>query len=211
MPEPLAAQTTAMPTSAPTPTAGHTHSFTQLLVRWRDGDAAAFDSAIEICLHELRRIASARLRHEGDATFSVHDLLNEAVIRLMEGERNFANRNHFLATVSLHMRAILVDHARSRQAAKRGGGSVHVTLTSTSASHQLAEGSMAFELVALDEALSALELHDSQTSLVLHHTYFTGLDRQDVAAQLGISVATVDRSLRFGRVWLSERLERDIG
>ena len=188
-----AAQTPPQPTQS---------SLTLLLSRWRQGDGRALEQVMVRAFAELQRMASSRVRQNTDLTLSPSDLLNEAVIRLLEGETDFQNRAHFFATVSLHMRTVLVDHARARHAGKRGGGAIHVTLSHASQD----EDSMALELIALDEALSELDATDPRAAQVLHLTYFAGLNREGIAGVLGVSIPTVDRELRFARAWLAERI-----
>jgi RNA polymerase sigma factor (TIGR02999 family) len=96
---------------------------------------------------------------------------------------------------------VLIDHARARDADKRGGGAVHVTLTADAAS-----ASAAPELLALDAALRRLEEEDARTGKIIELTYFGGLNRDEIAHVLAVSVPTVDRSLRFGRAWLKREL-----
>ena len=151
-------------------------------------------------------MAKSRMYGNEDLTLSPADLLNEAVIRVMESQPDYKNRAHFFATMSLHMRTVLVDHARARSADKRGAGAVHVTLSHATN----AEESMATELIALDQALTALEKIDARGSQVLHLTYFAGLSREEIAEVVGISVPTVDRELRFTRAWLAETLGHDL-
>lgn len=189
-------------------------SLTVLLGKWRDGDGRALNSVISQTFVELQRMAVSRLRHASDLTISPADLINEAVIKLMEAAEvksaGFSNRAHFFATVSLHMRTVLVDYARARRADKRGGGAVHVTLSHAVGPHA-SEDSAALELIALDEALTELTEIDARGAEVLHLTYFAGLDREAIAKVMGVSLATVDREMRFVRAWLSERLGHDIG
>lgn len=181
-------------------------SLTVLLGLWRDGDGRALEGVISQTFVELQRMAASRLRQNADLTIAPADLINEAVIKLLEAEPNFNNRAHFFATVSLHMRTVLVDHARARRADKRGNGAVHVTL-----SHAIqTEESIALELIALDEALTELEMIDARGAEILHLTYFAGLDRIAIAKVMGVSLATVDREMRFVRAWLSDRLGHDI-
>jgi RNA polymerase sigma factor (TIGR02999 family) len=105
------------------------------------------------------------------------------------------------------MRSVLVDHARQRLADKRGGGLDRVTYTVSLAG----EESMAADLLTLDRLLQRLQAEDPRAAEVLNLTYFAGLQREDIAQVLGVSVPTVDRELRFARAWLSEQLGRDIG
>jgi RNA polymerase sigma factor (TIGR02999 family) len=200
-------------------------SLTQILNRWRDGDASAFDRVQKEVMHDLTKMAESRMRGEDNATITPADLLNEALLVIMEqgfhsadretasalttpvDEVMWKNRAHFFATISLHMRTILVDRARARRADKRGGGAVHVTL-----SHALnAEESVIADLIALDEALTQFALIDARGAEILHLTYFAGLTREEIATLIDLSVPTVDRELRFARAWLSDRLGSEIG
>jgi len=200
-------------------------SLTVLLNRWQHGDQEAFVRILEAVMRDLEKMAEARMRGEDRPTIQPNDLLNEALIRMMEstaapgagGERvdenapahatqGFASRAHFFATMSLHMRSILVDRARARNAEKRGGGAVHVTLSNALD----AEESMIADLIAVDEALSGLERQDPRGAQILHLTYFAGLTRDEIAEVMHISVPTVDRELRFARAWLTTQLGHDI-
>lgn len=187
-------------------TAAETTSLTGLLGQWRAGDGKAFEQVIETTLAELHRMAVSRMRQGRDLTLSPTELLHESVARLLEGDVNFRNRAHFFGVVSLHMRSILVDHARARVADKRGGGAVHVTLTEA----QAGEESMALELLALDEALAELEAEDARAAQILHLTYFAGLARDAIAEVIGVSIPTIDRELRFARSWLAQRLDHPL-
>ena len=191
----------------PTSSAALTQSsLTQLLDQWQQGDGLAFEKVMQETFRDLQRMAKGRMYGNEDLTLSPADLLNEAVIRVMESQPDYKNRAHFFATMSLHMRTVLVDHARARSADKRGAGAVHVTLSHATN----AEESMATELIALDQALTALEKIDARGSQVLHLTYFAGLSREEIAEVVGISVPTVDRELRFTRAWLAETLGHDL-
>ena len=203
-------------------------SLTVLLNRWQGGDEAAFAKVLDEVFRDLEEMAEARMRGEDSPTIQPNDLLNEALIRMMEtaqanavasqrdGDQNqarpaltresFTSRAHFYATMSLHMRAILVDRARARNAAKRGGGAVHVTLSNALDG----EESMVVELLTLDEVLKGLEAEDARGAQILHLTYFADLTREEIAEVMGISVPTVDRELRFARAWLSTQLGHDI-
>jgi RNA polymerase sigma factor (TIGR02999 family) len=180
--------------------------YTLWLHQWRNGDLQAFERVLRAAMQALESAARQRLREHGDITLNAAELLDEAVIRLMDSEVRFGSRAHFLATASLHMRAVLVDHARARRAQKRGAGMEAVTLNTTRLNAVGSEDDSAFDLVALDEALTALEVQYPRTSQVLHLSCFTGLERAEIAQLLGVSLATVDRELRFGRAWLGEYL-----
>jgi RNA polymerase sigma factor (TIGR02999 family) len=178
-------------------------SLTGLLHAWQQGDGRAFSRLFEQVYAQLKSIAANRLRGGAPGvTLTPTELLHEAVLRAAEVPKDFKNRAHFFATMSLMIRATLVDHARARAAQKRGGDAVRVTLTQGDAG----EESMVADILALDQALIRLEALDPRTSEVLHLTYFAGLDRQQIVDVLQLSLATVDRELRFARAWLSKEL-----
>ena len=176
---------------------------TDLLHSWQEGGRESFGRAFEMAYEELKRIARQRLRQSGeDLTLSPTALLHEAYLRVAESDVVFRNRAHFFAGMSLYIRSALVDHARARQAEKRGGGDVRVSLSEVLA----AEESMVAEVLALDQALDALATLDPRCAEVLHLSYFAGLDREGIAEVLGVSLATVDRDFRFAKAWLREEL-----
>ena len=181
-------------------------SLTLLLHAWKQGDQAAFSRIVGAVHGELMRMAASRLRGPEAVTLSRGDLLNEAMLRVMESPPSWTDRAHFFATISLTMRSVLVDHARARLSQKRGGDQQRVTWTLSA----IGEESMAADLLTLDALLRRLAEDDPRAAEILQLTYFAGLQRQDIAAVLDISVPTVDRELRFARAWLSEQLERDL-
>jgi RNA polymerase sigma factor (TIGR02999 family) len=181
-------------------------SLTELLADWRAGDGQALDAALQRALSELQSMAAGRMHRNADLTLTPAELLNEAVIHVLQSSKHFNNRAHFFATMSLHMRTVLVDYARARHAGKRGSGAVRVTLTHSG----LGEESFTLELIALDEALKMLAKAEPRAAEVIHLTSFAGLEREAIAEVLGISVPTVDRDLRFARAWLAEHLGHDI-
>ncbi len=174
-----------------------------LLQSWQNGDGAAFSQLFDQVYDQLKKIAAQRLREVGNnSTLSPTELLHEAVIRVADAPTDWKNRAHFFATMSLYIRATLVDHARAQASQKRGGEHMHVTLTGS----VHGEESQIADLLALDQALTSLEKVDERGSQVLHLTYFAGLSRDDIAAVLDISIPTVDRELRFARAWLHTTL-----
>ena len=176
-------------------------ALTVLLQAWQHGDGKAFAKVFETVYLQLKQIAGQRLREGSGDTLSHTELLHEAMLRVVDALMDWKNRAHFFATMSLHIRATLVDHARARQAAKRGG-ELRVTLGSS----ELGEDSAMVDLLMLDQSLKALEALDPRGCEVLHLTYFAGLDRMQIADVLAISLSTVDRELRFARAWLSKAL-----
>lgn len=181
-------------------------SLTRLLHAWKAGDPAAFAHLAEALQGEFRRMAASRLRGFESATLARDDLVNEALLRLMRSPCHWNDRAHFFATVSLHMRSVLREHARARLTDKRGGGRVQLTLTSAA----LGEESMVADLLTLDALLDQLAALDPRCGRVVELTYITGLSAADVAEVVGVSLATVERELRFGRAWLSDALGRSL-
>ena len=178
-------------------------NITGMLQDWRGGDRAALAAAMPGLYDTLRRMAAARLRGENEATLSPTGLAHEALLRLLGGAVDFANRAHFLAVAALHMRAVLVDQARARLAAKRGGGALMVTLD-PNADVGADEG--ALDLLALDQALGRLDQHDPRAAQVMEMACFAGMQREEIASVVGVSVPTIDRDLRFARAWLNRAL-----
>jgi RNA polymerase sigma factor (TIGR02999 family) len=156
---------------------------------------------------ELRRLAHQRLRrdewsHTLDTTALVHDAYLKLVdIRLAR----FQDRAHFLAMASRVMRRLLVDQARARRAAKRGGGAGATALDNAIQLSDEQEES----LVGLNEALERLEAHDPRQGRIIEQRYFGGLTLEETAEALGISLATVKRELRFAHAWLAVALGRN--
>lgn len=177
---------------------------TALLHAWRQGDGQAFSTAIERVYAELKRMAAQRIGGGREATLSPTELVHEVVIGLMPASMDFANRAHFLATMSLAMRAILIDHARARSADKRGGDRVRTSLSRIDAED---EAGAAIDLLALEQALSQLEALDARCGQVMHLTYFGGLAQDEIATLLNVSIPTVKRDLRFARAWLLNALD----
>lgn len=176
---------------------------TQYLRAWQDGDTGAFERTVEALHAELRRMAASRLRGDGGAvTLTPGELLNEAILRVMQSPPAFASRAHFRATMSLLMRSVLIDHVRARRSQKRGGGEVLMTLTEAA----VGEASMDIELLALDQALTQLAALDARASEVLQLTYFGGLTREEVVEALNVSLSSVDRDLKFGRAWIRKSM-----
>ena len=178
-------------------------NITGMLQAWRGGDRAALATAMPSLYDTLRRMAAARLRGENDATLNPTGLVHEALLRLLGGAADFSNRAHFLGVAALHMRAVLVDQARARLAAKRGGGAVMVTLDPNV---DVGADEGALDLLALDQALDQLDQHDPRAAQVMAMTCFAGMQREEIASVIGVSVPTIDRDLRFARAWLNRAL-----
>lgn len=177
---------------------------TKLLAGYRAGDRRCLDQVFSIAYHELHLLAQQRLRHEGpDASLQASSLVNEAYCRLARDEHlRIADRNEFFAIASNVMRRILVDSARARHAAKRGGKAERVVLDSLIA-EQLCSN---VDVVALDEAMDALEEAHPRPARVVEMRYFGGFEIDDIASVLGTSPATVKRDWAFARAWLHREM-----
>jgi RNA polymerase sigma factor (TIGR02999 family) len=177
---------------------------TNLLVEWRRGDEAALERLIPIVYEELRRVARARLRGEGsDHTLQTTALVHEAYLRLVGLDRmTLQNRTHFFAMAARLMREILVDHARRKNAQKRGGGATLVTLEDVAAGAE----SEVVDVLALDQALTDLTALDERLCRVVELRFFAGLSIAEAADALDVSTATVERDWTVAKAWLLQRL-----
>jgi RNA polymerase sigma factor (TIGR02999 family) len=177
---------------------------TNLLVEWRRGDQGALSRLIPIVYGELRRVASARLRHEGpEHTLQTTALVHEAYLRLVGLDRmTLHNRTHFFAMAARLMREILVDHARRKNAGKRGGAATFVDLQDVAAG---SEASI-IDVLALDEALTDLASFDERLGRVVELRFFAGLSIAETADALSVSPATVERDWAYAKAWLLQRL-----
>ncbi len=186
-----------------TPTA---HEVTDLLVKWGRGDQAALDELVPLVHEELRRRAHRYIERERPGhTLQTTALVNEAYLRLVnQAGVRWQDRAHFFAVSARVMRHILVDYARARGYAKRGGGALRVTLDEA-ASESAGQDA---ELLALDEALKGLAEIYPRRSRVVELRYFGGLNNEEVAEVLKVTTKTVERDWRFARAWLYEELQR---
>jgi RNA polymerase sigma factor (TIGR02999 family) len=183
---------------------GDSSQFTGLLLKWRDGDREAADRLASASYRELRRLAAYYMRREGDhGTLQATALVHELYLRLFAGDPVACkSRLHFYALAARQLRRILVNHARDRKAAKRGGGAIHLSLTEINGiSRPRTE-----ELLALDEALSRLEELNSRCAQVVELRFFGGLKEGEAAETLGVSLATIKRDWEFARAWLFSQL-----
>jgi RNA polymerase sigma factor (TIGR02999 family) len=173
---------------------------TQLLVRWREGDREALEALMPLVYDELRRLAHHYLRQErSDHTLQSTALVHEAYLRLAgQNPPQWQNRAHFFGIAAHIMRQILVEYARGRGAAKRGGSACRVTLDESIAVPQ----QMDVDVVELDRALTGLAELDPQQSRIVELRFFAGLTIEDTSEVLGISPATVKRDWVTARAWL---------
>jgi RNA polymerase sigma-70 factor (ECF subfamily) len=183
---------------------GDPRDITGLLVAWNEGDEAALNRLMDLMYPKLRRIAHGYLerRRPGESLESAA-LANEAYLKLVRaGGIRCENRSHFLALCSQVMRRILVDHARRRRVAKRGGNALYLALDEA----LLAARARGIEVLALDEALDALARIDPRKARVVELRYFGGLRIEETAEVLGVSIETLKRDWRLARAWLLAEL-----
>jgi RNA polymerase sigma factor (TIGR02999 family) len=180
------------------------HEVTRLLADWRGGDQEALDRLMALVYDELRRIAGRYMRGERENhTLQTSALVNEAFLRLADHRNiDWQNRAHFFGVAAHAMRHVLVDHARSRDRLKRGGGALKVALDEAV---DVADEEAA-ELVALDDALRSLAAFDERKARVVELRYFGGLTTEEAAEVLGVSPATVERDWSAARAWLMREL-----
>ena len=185
-------------------TSGESRSVTELLVSWRAGDQAAADQLIVKVYDELRLLAARYLREERPGhTLDATALVHEMYLKLFAAEPvQWQSRAHFFAVAARQLRRILVSHARDRQAEKRGGKRLRITVSYLDA---VAEPS-GQDLMDLDEALNRLQQADERAAQVIELRFFAGLTETEIAEALQISVATLKRDWAFGRAWLLRQL-----
>jgi len=179
-------------------------SVTRLLVDWSRGDREALDALTPLVYRELHRLAQGHLRRERPGhTLQPTALIHEAYLRMVDQELpEFNSRAHFFGVATQYMRQILVDHARGRQAKKRGSGQRAVPLEEAAAySDEHPE-----ELLALDAALEALARLDERKARIVELRHFGGLTPPETAELLGISLSTVGRELRSAEAWLKREM-----
>jgi RNA polymerase sigma factor (TIGR02999 family) len=189
---------TTMAESGPVP------PVTDLLVAWAHGDAAALAQLMPLVHDELHRLARREMRGERPGhTLQTTALVNEAYMRLIDVRRvDWQDRAHFFALSARIMRRILVDHARSRNYLKRGGGTRQVSLDEALVVSEACND----DLVALDDALQALAAVDARKSQVVEMRFFGGLTVEETAEALHVSPETVMRDWQFAKVWLLRAL-----
>jgi len=171
------------------------------------GSPPPTNALIEEVYLELRRLAEAYLRHEQAKSVQATELVHEAYLRLLKDKATpWQNRTHFLAIAAISMRRLLVERARARGAAKRGGGQVRVTLDDALAVTS-APGDADVDVIALDRALDALAALDPQQARLVELRFFGGLSVEETAEALGISPATVKRHWTIARAWLLREIK----
>jgi len=182
---------------------------TGLLRAWGRGDESALSKLIPVVYGELRRRARRYMARERPGhTLQTTALIHEAYLRLVGSRKgDWESRAQFYALSVRLMRQILVDHARTRASLKRGGGSPRVSFDEA----QIVPRKPNWDLLRLDEALSALAVHDERKSRVVELRYFGGLSVEETATVLEVSPQTVQRDWRLARAWLLREMSREAG
>lgn len=182
---------------------------TRLLEEAADGSATAVERLFPVVYEELRRLASAFLgRERPDHTLQTTALVHEAYLKLADQRRaGWKTRAQFLGVAAKAMRRILVDHARAKKAAKRGGGQRGLALDETVAVFE----ERAVDLVALDEALERLRALDEQKMRIVELRFFGGLTSEETAEVLGIGLRTVERDWAMAKAWLRGQVGGESG
>jgi RNA polymerase sigma factor (TIGR02999 family) len=180
---------------------------TLLLQGWRNGDRKALDALLPLVYEELRRLAHFQLQKErSDHTLQSAALVHEAYLRLTGlSPPQWENRTHFFAIAAQLMRQILVDYARRRVAAKRGGGACKLSLEEATVLSRQKE----VDVLCLDDTLKALAKIDPRQSRVVELRFFAGLSLEEISQALEISPATVERDWTAARAWLHREISRN--
>jgi RNA polymerase sigma factor (TIGR02999 family) len=172
---------------------------TQLLGRWQEGDPAALEEAIPYLHAELKRLASGFMnREQAGHTLQSTALVSEAYLRMLDMDLKIADRAHFLALAARIMRRILVDHARTKQRAKRGYGAQPLSLDESALLSDTGDP----RLLDLDAALAKLEAFDPRLAKTVELVYFGGLTTQQAADVLGVSRVTLNKDMNLAKAWL---------
>lgn len=186
------------------PTAGE---ITKLLVAWSEGDERALEALTPLVHDELHRLARRYMRGERpDHVLQTTALINEAYLKLIDWKNvRWQNRAHFFGVAAQMMRRILVDHARSRNYAKRGGGARVISLDETA----IVSPERSPEVLELDDALKSLEQCDTRMSRIVELRFFGGLNVEETAEVINVSPRTVMRDWSLARAWLYRELSRN--
>lgn len=178
------------------------HDITRLLDRAGAGDASAWDRLVHLVYPDLKRLARSSLSGRGAQTLNTTALVHECYLRLSQAEGAPRDRGHLMSLAVRIMRQVLIDHARERLAAKRGGGALAVDI----ADAQLADERQFETLVEIDAALQRLARHEPRQAQVFECRYFGGLNDDETALAVGISPRTAHRDWDAARAWLAADL-----
>jgi RNA polymerase sigma factor (TIGR02999 family) len=181
-------------------------SITQLLLDASAGKQDAVDALFPIVYAEMRRLSAAYLRRERPGhTLQSTALVHEAYLRLIDQNVSWQSRAHFMGIAAQTMRRILLDHAKRKIAAKRGGGDIAIEFDESSIGGKVRD----VNLIALDEALLELEKIDPMRSRIVEMRFFGGLSNEESAEVLGVSTATVQRQWAGARAWLFHTMKKE--
>ena len=182
---------------------------TQLLVSWSHGDQAALERLMPLVYGELRRLASAYLRHErSNHTLQSTALVHEAFMRLVnQRDVQWRNRAHFFGIAAQMIRRILVDYARSQHRKKRGSGAVKLALDDAVVAPQ--EPGPDLDLLALNDALDQLSQLDPRQSRIVELRFFAGLSLEETAEVMNLSPSSIKREWNTARAWLFREMTRN--
>lgn len=180
-------------------------SITALVQAFSDGDRGALDRLMPLVYRDLQRLARNQVRRGGPrVTLDTGVLVHEAYMKMLDQKSaRPVDRGHFLAICSRAMRQVVIDHARQRQAAKRGGGERPVTFDEAA----IAVDEQAVQLLEINDALERLEKRDERLARVVECRFFAGLTEDETAAALGVNTRTVQRDWRRARAWLLADLD----
>ena len=180
---------------------------TRLLQEWRSGKQGALDELMPLVYGELHARAASYMRRERPGhTLRTTALVHETFLRLLPTETRWEDRAHFLAVAAVTMRRILTDHARGVQRAKRGSGGARVSLEDIQNEAGMLVQAEPAEMLDLDDALNRLAIQDPRKGRLMEMIYFGGLNCDEAALVLSVSVATVNRDLKLARAWLRQEL-----
>jgi RNA polymerase sigma factor (TIGR02999 family) len=185
----------------------NSQQITHLLNQWSNGDAEVLDDLMPLVYSELRRQASGYLRRErSNHTLQPTALINEAYLKLIDQrDVKWQNRAHFFAIAAQAMRRILVDYARERHRAKRGGAAENLPLDEALT---IVSREKSIDLVALDEALNKLATFDERQAKVVELRYFSGLSIDETAEVLNVSNVTIRRDWNMAKAWLHQEVAK---
>jgi RNA polymerase sigma factor (TIGR02999 family) len=180
---------------------------TRLLSAWRSGDSRALERLTPLIYEELRNRARRYMKHERPGhTLQATAVVHEAFVKLLDMNVPWQDRAHFFAVAARQMRRILVDHAKARYRAKRGGTTTGGLEQTSTGDHILPAPPDEVELLEIDEALEHLTVHSARLAEIVELHYFGGLTYQELAETLKISEATVDRDLRLAKAWMLRQI-----
>lgn len=180
---------------------GRELSLSELLANAQPGDDQTISQLLPVVYGELRALASSYLEHKPGHTLQPTALVHEAYVKLIGPDRAWSGRDHFIATAAIAMRQVLIDHARRKNADKRGGGAVRASVDLGN----VAGSSRDMRVLELDELLTQLAQADARSARIAEMYLFGGMTQEQMARVLGVSRATVVTDWQFARAWLASK------